>query len=146
MERILIEMDVRNHPGVMSHIAGLFSRRAVNIEEIAVIKGTDESSRMTLLVASNDRAMTVIRQLGDHYDVLRLEWREFKGDSIFAGTPYTSSSSPLNDSISLRISFFNRSSSACFLPVALFRLFWALTSFAWSFGGKPSTTNRPTPS
>ena len=104
MERILIDMDVRNHPGVMSHIAGLFSRRAVNIEEIAVMKGDGETSRMALLVASNDRAMTVIRQLGDHYDVLRLEWREFKGDSIFAGTPYTSSSSPLNDSISLRIS------------------------------------------
>ena len=105
MERILIEMNVRNHPGVMSHIAGLFSRRAVNIEEIAVMKGTDESSRMTLLVASNDRAMTVIRQLGDHYDVLRLDWKEYAYDSIFGGEAYSSSaSSPLNDSISLRIS------------------------------------------
>ena len=105
MERILIDMDVRNHPGVMSHIAGLFSRRAVNIEEIAVMKGTDETSRMTLLVASNDRAMTVIRQLGDHYDVLRLEWKEYAYDSIFGGEAYSSSaSSPLNDSISLRIS------------------------------------------
>ena len=104
MERILIEMDVRNHPGVMSHIAGLFSRRAVNIEEIAVMKGTEDASRMVLLVPATDRAMTVIRQLGDHYDVLQLEWREYAFDSVFREEGYSSSSSSLNDSISLRIS------------------------------------------
>lgn len=106
MERILIEMDVRNHPGVMSHIAGLFSSRAVNIEEIAVMKDTEQSSRMVLLVALTDRAMTVIRQLGDHYDVLRLEWREYADDTVFGDkeNAYSSASSSLNDSISLRIS------------------------------------------
>lgn len=104
MEKILIEMDVRNHPGVMSHIAGLFSQRAVNIEEIAVMKNTEEASRMVLLVSAAGRAMTVIRQLGDHYDVLGIEWREYPYESVFGGEAYSSSSSSLNDSISLRIS------------------------------------------
>lgn len=30
----LIELLVRNHPGVMSHITGLFARRAFNLEGI----------------------------------------------------------------------------------------------------------------
>ena len=83
MERILIEMDVRNHPGVMSHIAGLFSRRAVNIEEIAVMKESADASRMILLAPAGTSTMTVIRELSSHYDVLASEWREFKHDSIF---------------------------------------------------------------
>lgn len=83
MEKLLLEMTVKNHPGVMSHIAGLFSRRAVNIEEIAVMKADASTSRMLLLVASGDRTMTVIRQLADHYDVIDAQWKEYELESIF---------------------------------------------------------------
>ena len=84
MERILIDMKVRNHPGVMSRIAGIFSRRAVNIEEIAVMKETDAASRMVLLAPAGNRTTTVVRELSAHYDVLSAQWREFAFDSIFS--------------------------------------------------------------
>ena len=32
--RTVLELTVRNHPGVMSHVCGLFSRRAFNVEGI----------------------------------------------------------------------------------------------------------------
>jgi acetolactate synthase-1/3 small subunit len=83
MEKLLLEMTVKNHPGVMSHIAGLFSRRAVNIEEIAVMKADGATSRMLLLVVSGDRTMTVIRQLADHYDVVDAHWKVYDRESIF---------------------------------------------------------------
>ncbi|EMK3758521.1 ACT domain-containing protein, partial [Providencia rettgeri] len=31
---IALELIVRNHPGVMSHICGLFARRAFNVDGI----------------------------------------------------------------------------------------------------------------
>jgi acetolactate synthase-1/3 small subunit len=34
LARTVLELDVNNHPGVMSHVVGLFSRRAYNVEGI----------------------------------------------------------------------------------------------------------------
>ena len=34
ISRAVLEIDVNNHPGVMSHVVGLFSRRAYNVEGI----------------------------------------------------------------------------------------------------------------
>lgn len=49
MERKVISILVENHPGVLSRISGLFSRRGFNIDSLAV--GTTEQpgrSRMTI--------------------------------------------------------------------------------------------------
>jgi len=46
---------VENHPGVLSRIAGLFSRRGFNIDSLAV--GTTENpdiSRMTIVVEGDE--------------------------------------------------------------------------------------------
>ncbi|MGL4369628.1 MAG: ACT domain-containing protein [Spirochaetota bacterium] len=83
MNRIIITMTVKNHPGVMSHIAGLFSRRAVNIDEIAVMQTGTNESRMLLLVENNIRSMTITRQLEQHYDIAEISWRDFEGKSLF---------------------------------------------------------------
>jgi glycine cleavage system regulatory protein len=36
--RAVLEIDVNNHTGVMSHVAGLFSRRACNIEDVYEVR------------------------------------------------------------------------------------------------------------
>lgn len=47
----LIELHVRNHSGVMSHITGLFARRAFNLEGILCAQiGDGSTSKMYLLV------------------------------------------------------------------------------------------------
>ncbi|HRE16534.1 MAG TPA: acetolactate synthase isozyme 1 small subunit, partial [Rhodocyclaceae bacterium] len=35
--RAVLELEVNNHAGVMSHVVGLFSRRAYNVEGIVVM-------------------------------------------------------------------------------------------------------------
>ena len=50
----VLELHVRNHPGVMSHITGLFARRAFNLEAIVCLPVDGGStSRMLLLVAED---------------------------------------------------------------------------------------------
>lgn len=48
---IALELIVRNHPGVMTHICGLFARRAFNVDGILCLpmKNSDKS-RIWLLV------------------------------------------------------------------------------------------------
>lgn len=49
--RTVIELTVNNHPGVMSHVCGLFSRRAYNVEAILCLPEPDPAvSRIWLLV------------------------------------------------------------------------------------------------
>jgi acetolactate synthase-1/3 small subunit len=71
MDKIIIELIVRNHPGVMSQVTGLFSRRAFNLEGIlcAALTGTKES-RMFLLVTKDTRLPQILKQLEKLYDVL----------------------------------------------------------------------------
>ncbi len=42
LTRPVLEIDVNNHPGVMSHVVGLFSRRAYNVEGIICVKTIQE--------------------------------------------------------------------------------------------------------
>lgn len=69
----VIEMTVRNHPGVMSHICNLFSRRAYNVEGILCLPiGRGDRSRIWLLVEAGRRLDQMIKQtakLEDVYDV-----------------------------------------------------------------------------
>lgn len=72
----VIELQVRNHPGTMSHITGLFARRGFNLEAIVCVPVADgATSCMLLLVADELRLEQVERQLAKLYDVLALRHR-----------------------------------------------------------------------
>lgn len=66
----VLELTVNNHPGVMSHVCGLFARRAYNLEGILVmpLPGRDRS-RIWLLVNETERLEQVIRQVEKLVDV-----------------------------------------------------------------------------
>lgn len=69
--KVVLELEVRNHPGVMSHICGLFARRAFNVEGILCMPIFDSaSSRIWLLVFEDQRLEQMIRQLEKLEDVL----------------------------------------------------------------------------
>lgn len=72
----VIELRVRNHPGAMSHITGLFARRAFNLDAIVCVPvGDGATSRMLLLVSDEPRLEQVERQLAKLHDVLALRHR-----------------------------------------------------------------------
>ncbi len=69
----VLELTVNNHPGVMSHICGLFSRRAYNVEGIVCVPiGSGEISRMWLQVNEESKLEQVIKQVQKLHDVLAL--------------------------------------------------------------------------
>lgn len=71
LERAVLQIEVANHPGVMSHIVGLFSRRAFNVEGILCMPvGDGRQSRIWLLVAEDARLPQMIRQLAKLEDVV----------------------------------------------------------------------------
>ena len=71
LARTVLELDVNNHAGVMSHVVGLFSRRAFNVEGILVMPvGDGAASRIWLLVNEDARLDQMIRQLEKLEDVL----------------------------------------------------------------------------
>jgi acetolactate synthase I/III small subunit len=83
MNNIVVELIVNNHPGVMSHVAGLFARRAFNLEGIVCGKiGDGEKSRMLLLVNDDDRLEQIVKQLQKLYDVLAVSLKS--DDSVEA--------------------------------------------------------------
>lgn len=69
-DRPVLELTVNNHPGVMSRITGLFSRRTFNLEGILCgAVGNGSRSRMLLLVKEDHRLARVIKELGNLHDV-----------------------------------------------------------------------------
>jgi len=69
----VLELRVRNHPGTMSHITGLFARRAFNLDAIVCVPiGDGTASRVLLLVSNEPRLEQVERQLAKLYDVLEI--------------------------------------------------------------------------
>lgn len=77
---ILIELTVNNHPGVMSHICGLFSRRAYNLEKILCFPTAERKhSKMWLLVNEENKLDQVIKQLQKLDDVCRVSYRRDRG-------------------------------------------------------------------
>lgn len=84
MKNIIIELTVNNHPGVMSHVTGLFSRRAFNLEGILCSGIEDGSkSRMLLLVNNDDRVIQIVKQLEKLRDVLMVSVREDYDHAVF---------------------------------------------------------------
>ena len=78
----ILRLLVRNHPGVMSHVCSLFSRRAFNLEAIACLPvgesvgygvGDGARSLILLLVKEDDRLEQLILQLRKLQDVLEVE-------------------------------------------------------------------------
>lgn len=66
----ILELTVTNHPGVMSHVCGLFSRRAFNVDGILVLPlGDGGMSRIWLRVQENERLQQVESQLYKLHDV-----------------------------------------------------------------------------
>ncbi len=71
ISRAVLEIDVKNHPGVMSHVVGLFSRRAYNVDGIVCLPvGNGEQSRIWLLVNEDQRLAQMIKQLEKLEDVV----------------------------------------------------------------------------
>ncbi|MTC74918.1 acetolactate synthase small subunit [Providencia sp. wls1919] len=74
---IALELIVRNHPGVMSHICGLFARRAFNVDGILCmpIKDRDES-RIWLLVQKDERLSQMVNQVEKLEDVREVRFSD----------------------------------------------------------------------
>jgi acetolactate synthase-1/3 small subunit len=65
---------VENKPGVLTRVAGLFSRRGFNIESLAVgVTENPDTSRMTIVVTGDDHILEqVMKQLNKLIDVIRV--------------------------------------------------------------------------
>jgi acetolactate synthase-1/3 small subunit len=82
---VVLELSVKNHPGVMTHICGLFSRRAYNLEKILCLP--DEKgrlSRMWLQVGEEEKLDQVVKQLQKLEDVREVRYFP-KGQELFEG-------------------------------------------------------------
>jgi acetolactate synthase-1/3 small subunit len=70
---VVLRLLDRNHSGAMSHVCGLFARRAFNVEGILCMPVGDGSrSVVLLLVHEDDRIEQVVRQLRKLEDVVEV--------------------------------------------------------------------------
>lgn len=74
MGRHTLSILVRNHAGALSHIAGLFARRAYNIESIAAgVTDKPDVTRITIVVKGDEDILEqVIKQLRKLIDVIKV--------------------------------------------------------------------------
>lgn len=80
----VLRLLVRNHPGVMSHVCGLFARRGFNVEGILCVPIGDGMRSVILLVVNEDeRLEQLIRQLRKLEDVVDIH-REPEAREVFA--------------------------------------------------------------
>ena len=72
---VVLRLTVRNHPGVMSHVSGLFARRAFNVDGICCVPVGDGSESVVLLQVADDgrleQVAAQLRKLVDVRDVRR---------------------------------------------------------------------------
>jgi acetolactate synthase-1/3 small subunit len=74
MSKYILSVLVENHSGVLSKIAGLFTRRGYNIDSLTV-SITEESSisRMTIVVGGDGQIIEqVVKQLNKLVDVIKI--------------------------------------------------------------------------
>ncbi len=71
----VISILVNNHPGVMSHVSGLFTRRGYNIDSIAVgMTDNPDVSCMTIVVKGDEAVVGQVKnQLLKLTDVLKVD-------------------------------------------------------------------------
>ena len=83
LARAVLELDVNNHAGVMSHIVSMFSRRAYNVEGILCMPvGNGQISRVWLMVNEDARLEQMVKQLEKLEDVLVVR-RHGAGHDVF---------------------------------------------------------------
>ena len=75
MAKHTISVLVENHPGVLSKVSGLFSRRGFNIDSLAVgVTENPDISRMTIVVDGDDYTVEqVSKQLNKLVDIIKLK-------------------------------------------------------------------------
>lgn len=81
-KRLVLELTVENHPGVMSHVCGLFARRAFSMEGILCLPvGIKETSKIWIRLARNGHEEQVLKQLRKLADVreIRLHAADHQG-------------------------------------------------------------------
>lgn len=73
-KRTVLELTVANHAGVMSHVCGLFARRAYNVEGILCMPvGNGDCSRIWLMVNEMDRLGQMMKHLRKLEDIFEVE-------------------------------------------------------------------------
>ena len=73
LARTVLQLEVNNHAGVMSHIVGMFSRRAYNVEGILCMPvGDGTKSRIWLMVNEDTRLDQMVKQIEKLEDVLNV--------------------------------------------------------------------------
>jgi len=75
MAKHTLSVLVENHAGVLSRVAGLFSRRGFNIDSLAVgVTENPDISRMTIVVDGDDYVVEqVSKQLNKLVDVIKIK-------------------------------------------------------------------------
>jgi len=83
MAKHILSVLVENHAGVLSRVAGLFSRRGFNIESLAVgVTENPDVSRMTIVVEGDEYIVEqVSKQLNKLINVIRVKKLESQ-DSV----------------------------------------------------------------
>ena len=80
----ILDLTVKNHPGVMSHITGLFSRRTFNLEGIVCFPLEDnKKSRMLLMINEEQQLQQITSQLEKLYDVIDISVNDSAGKNPF---------------------------------------------------------------
>jgi len=80
----VLKLRVNNHPGVMSHITGLFARRAFNVDGILCLPiGSGEQSHILLRVQEDQRLNQLVLQLEKLQDVVTVN-RQDTSLGVFA--------------------------------------------------------------
>ncbi|MCP4398022.1 MAG: acetolactate synthase small subunit [bacterium] len=74
VKQYTLSILVRNHAGVLSHVAGLFTRRGYNIESISAgITENPEITRITIVVTGDKRIVEqVVKQCRKLVDVIKV--------------------------------------------------------------------------
>jgi acetolactate synthase-1/3 small subunit len=71
LSHTVLELDVNNHAGVMSHVVGMFSRRAYNVDGILCMPvGSGQISRIWLMVNEDARLDQMVKQLEKLEDIM----------------------------------------------------------------------------
>ena len=73
--RKMISILVRNHPGVLSHVSGMFTRRGYNIESIAAgVTENPDITRITIVATGDEVVLEqVSKQLRKLIDVIKVQ-------------------------------------------------------------------------
>ena len=74
---VVLEIDVNNHPGVMAHLVGLFTRRACNLEQIVCFPLRDGgTSRIWFLINREEKIAQMVKLATGLEDVISVRRSE----------------------------------------------------------------------